>query len=355
MPYNVPTLKQLINSGVLDIEASIDTLLPKFSVERAVNTAFSSAVRDLYDFQSWIVRQIIPTSESEDQTILDIARSEGVVQKLAEAATGNVRFKGSTPLPVNSEMSHSDGRVYLVTSSQEPVNGEVITQVVAQEVGIAGNMALGETLTLISAVPGVESKGISNDISGGANLEPISEVLERLLYRKRNPPMGGAPHDYVAWCREVAGVTRAWCVDRYQGGSTVGYAFVFDNRDDILPTTTDYQNMADYIYRHKDPATNNDVGAPAGIEPVKMHISLLTTNMTIRLIPDTSENRTAVEKSLKGLFKTLSPGDTLLISSVRTAIGSQSDVQDYTLDLNADIPSSSEQLHHLGVISWGEE
>jgi len=41
------------------------------------------------------------------------------------------------------------------------------------------------------------------------------------------------------------------------------------------------------------------------------------------------------------------------LSSVRTAIGSVSGIEDYTLDLNADVPALSNELHTLGVITWG--
>lgn len=352
MPFNVPTLRQLIESGLIDIEASLDEVLPKFGIEQALNSAVSGSVRDLYDYQTWIVRQIIPSTESEDQTIIDAARYEGVIQKLATNAAGPVTFVGDVPIPVDTVMTHSDGRLYRVTLSNAPSGGNVVVEVEAEEAGAAGNLAAGETLTLVSTVPGIQPNGITGDISGGADIEPVSQVLERLLFRKRNPPMGGAVHDYVAWCREVAGVTRAWAIDTYQGGSTVGYAFVFDGRQDILPTVTDKQVMSAYIYRHQDPATGTDVGRPAGIEAVDIALSLKTTDLDINLTPDTTELRASVQTSIDGYFKTLSPGSTLLVSAVRTAIGSVTGVEDYTLDLNADVPAASNELHDLGVITW---
>lgn len=352
MPYNVPTLKQLIASGVVDIEASIDDVLPKLGVEQALNIAVSASVRDLYDFQSWIVRQIIPTSESEEQTIIDIARTEGVIRKVASGSVGPVTFSGTNPIPVDTVMTHQDGRSYRVTSSEEPSNGSVIVEVASEDVGEATNMAAGEVLTLSASVPGVQPAGVSGVLSGGAELEPVDEVLDRLLFRKRNPPMGGAPHDYVAWCREVSGVSRAWCEDAYQGGSTIGYAFVFDAREDILPNVTDQQTMTDYIYRHQDPATGLFVGRPGGIEAIYIPLVLKTTDLAIQLTPDSDENRQAVETNLKGYWRTLSPGSTVMLSKVRTAIGQVDGIDDYDLSLAADITAESNELHELGVISW---
>ncbi|MFW1504105.1 baseplate J/gp47 family protein, partial [Vibrio parahaemolyticus] len=169
-----------------------------------------------------------------------------------------------------------------------------------EEAGAAGNLAQGETLTLVSTVPGVQPNGISDGITGGADVESVSSVLERLLFRKRNPPMGGAVHDYVAWCREVPGVTRAWAEDSYQGPATVGYAFVFDDRIDILPTYQDQVAMTDYIYRHSDPATGADVGRPGGIEAVYIPLQLKTTDLVINISPDTTELRQSVTTSIEG-------------------------------------------------------
>lgn len=353
MPFNVPTLRSLVESGLIDIEASLDTVLPKFGIEQALNAAVSGSIRDLYDYQSWIVRQIIPSSESEDQTIIDTARYEGVIQKLATSAAGSVTFTGNVPIPVDTVMTHSDGRLYRVTLSNAPSGGSVEVQVEAEETGAAGNLLAGTVLTLVSTVPGIQPNGITGDITGGADLEPVSQVLERLLFRKRNPPMGGAVHDYVAWCREVPGVNRAWAVDNYQGPATVGYAFVFDDRPDILPTYQDQVAMADYIYRHPDPATGADVGRPGGIEAVYIPLALKTTDLDITLTPDTAELRQSVMTSVNSYYNTLSPGETLLLAGVRTAIGATVGVNNYLLDLNADVTALSNELHALGAVTWG--
>ncbi|TYF27677.1 phage baseplate protein, partial [Klebsiella pneumoniae] len=66
--FNVPTLRQLIRAGIQDLEIELDQELPIFGVERALNTAFSGALRDVYDYQTWIKNQIIPSEQSADET-----------------------------------------------------------------------------------------------------------------------------------------------------------------------------------------------------------------------------------------------------------------------------------------------
>ncbi|MGC3837245.1 baseplate J/gp47 family protein [Moritella viscosa] len=223
-------------------------------------------------------------------------------------------------------------------------DGTVIVSITAIHAGYAGNLDKDSVLTLVSSVPGVQARGASLGMMGGIDIEPINQLLERLLYRKRNPPQGGAEHDYVAWSREVGGVSRAWCTGAYRGGSTVGIAFVFDERDDILPTPDDITHMLSYIYRHQDPATKVYVGRPAGIEVFIIPLVLKTTSMT---------NRKQVLGNLTSLERSLSPGETLFKNTVGTAIGSVTSVQNYLCNLDDDVLAKDNQIHAFGDIQWG--
>jgi uncharacterized phage protein gp47/JayE len=324
MAFDIPTIKKLIADGKSDIELVLDATLPPLSTEEALNIATAMALRDLYDHQTYISQQITPTVDSDDDTIIELAISEGVIRKQATYAYGPVQFTGTSPIPVDTEVTHTNGNIYVVTSSNSPSGGVVTVEVQAQDAGADGNLDAGETLTLVSTVSGVSPDGVVLDdgIASGTDLETIASLLDRLLYRKRNPFVGGALHDYVAWAREVSGVTRAWAFDSWYGKATVGLAFVYDDRTDILPTSAEIEYMDEYIRRHSDPATGVDIGRPAGIELVTVNLTLKQTPLNIHLIPDTAENRTAVSANLNTLSQTLSPGDTLLLTAIQTAIGS---------------------------------
>ncbi|MDA8488575.1 baseplate J/gp47 family protein [Kluyvera sp. Awk 3] len=355
MPYNVPALSKIISDGEKDIEIELGIQsLPPVGVENAINISVSSQVRDLYDHQSWIVDQIIPSQKSEDQTIIDTATSEGVIRKQASFATGPAVFTSASALPVDTEMQTAASVVYRVTSSGQPVSGVVTVQIQADDAGVAGNLAAGESLTLLSPLPGTGSTGVVDaaGITGGADVEPIAELLDRLLFRKRNPPVGGAVHDYVIWAREMAGVSRAWCFDAWHGGSTVGIAWVYDERADITPTAADRAAMETYLFRHADPATGNYVGKPGGIEVWPVVLALKPVPMSIKLTPDNATTRAAVQSNLTALQKTLSPGQTLSVSALRTSIGTATGVTDYVLSVSADIAASTSELITIGVITW---
>ncbi len=354
MPFNVPTLRQLIKTGEQDIEIELDEKLPPVGVERALNTSFSGAVRDVYDYQSWIADQVVPSPKSDDQTIIDTASTEGVIRKAATYATGKAVFKGSQPIPLNTEMQARNGNGYHVITASAPANGVQTVTIQADDVGASGNLDADAQLTLVSPIPGVESTGVvdGNGLTGGTDIEPISELLDRLLFRKRNPPVGGAVHDYVIWSREMAGVSRAWAWDAWHGPGTVGLAWVYDSRTDITPTAADRAAMNEYLFRHADPATGNFVGKPGGIEVWIISLTLKPIGPAIKLVPDSAETRRATLANLNALQRTLSPGSTLLLSSLRTAIGTATGVTDYTLNINSDITSASGELITIGDVTW---
>lgn len=353
MPFNIPNTRQLIRSGVQDLEIELGQRLPIVGVERALNISFSGALRDLYDYQTWITRQIIPSDKSDEETIVDTARNEGVIRKNADYATGIVVFSGVGDIPNDTEMQSLDGIVFHVTATESNVNNQIKVNVKANDVGVTGNLSEGETLTLISPVPGVNSIGVIYDgISGGADIEPVSELLERLLFRKRNPPVGGALHDYIIWAREMPGVSRAWAWDGWHGAGTVGLAWVYDSRADITPTASDKSEMESHLFKHIDPSTGNSVGKPAGIEVWVVDVILKPVNMEIKLSPDSVATRTSVNSNLLELQKTLSPGQKLTLSSVRTAIGTAINVTDYTLNLSSDIQPLPAELVTIGAITW---
>ncbi|VGB04852.1 Uncharacterized homolog of phage Mu protein gp47 [Klebsiella pneumoniae] len=110
--------------------------------------------------------------------------------------------------------------------------------------------------------------------------------------------------------------------------------------------------MQAYIFRHQDPATGTYVGKPGGIEVWPIPLTLKPVPLTIRVIPDTAAIRSAVTLSLQALFRSVSPGDTLLLSAIRTAIGSSTGVTDYELDLTTNQASENYELLTLGAITW---
>ena len=170
---------------------------------------------------------------------------------------------------------------------------------------------------------GVDAEAIGSEMAGGAEAESDESLRERLLYRLRNPPRGGTATDYVAWAKEVPGVTRAWCFPKEQGVGTVVVRFATDGLTETgIPTEGMVQIVADYIAQAAPVTAATTVLAPVA-KPIAFQIKNLTPNTAVRA---------QIAAELKSLFlREASPGGVVLITHIQQAISSAAGEEDYVL------------------------
>jgi uncharacterized phage protein gp47/JayE len=131
----------------------------------------------------------------------------------AIAASGEITVTGmvNKPVPSGVVFSATSGeRYYLDTSYRLDTNGQAIVTVKAEDPGTQGNLAAGEKLSIISAIPtGVDSEAMvsGHGITGGAD----AEYLVRVLLGLRNANRYGKPGDCAAWALDASPeVSAAW-------------------------------------------------------------------------------------------------------------------------------------------------
>ncbi|QLK44259.1 phage baseplate protein [Vibrio owensii] len=359
MPYSTPTLKQLITQGEGDIDFYLEDSQPRlpFSVERSINFANSAMVKDLYDHQEWISRQIVPNEDSDDEYIVKHATRRGVIRKNASASIGSVSLDvtSGTTVPQGQRFQRGDGVFFKATEETTATTTTLTFSVKAESTGKITNTEAEVELIPVSTIVGATGNAVvgSEGLKGGADIESINDLLYRLQLKMQNPPQGGATFDYEQWALEVPGVTRAWATSGYQGKGTVGLTFVNDNEDDILPNELELHYVEAYCYKHDDPATGVQVGMPAGPELVMYQLRLKQLIPSIRVYPDTDDTRSAVFDSLKNLERrSTSPGGTLLVSDIRQAIKNAAGVRDYICSINVDQTSNDNELITFSGIEW---
>ena len=161
---------------------------------------------------------------------------------MATLAEGEVEVTGNggTAIPVGHRFLYSGGQTYealeltiLLADAATPV------PVRALDPGAAGNLPPG---TIVSMVPlaGIDTGATVVNLDGGTDEENDDDLRVRVLQRIRQPPMGGAAHDYVRWTLAVPGVTRAWCAPLEMGIGTVTVALHV--RRACAPITTDFRS-----------------------------------------------------------------------------------------------------------------
>ena len=176
--------------------------------------------------------------------------------------------------------------------------GSVSVPVAAIVAGKAGNFIAGTPLAAVSGLTGAATFAVdSNGLGGGADLESDDLLRGRVLFRKRNPPQGGAPADYVGWAMEVPGVTRVF-VERLWSGA--GSVRVFPLTDGLtvngIPTAGTITAVQAVMA----------VKAPAGAAVTVTAPTAQAINITVTsLSPNSTAVQTAVVAEIADTFRRL--------------------------------------------------
>ena len=271
------------------------------------------AYRYMRDF---LARQAIPGTSS-GKFLTEWLRTYKMDRKEAAAAAGQAPGTGvnGTVLAEGTLIQSPFGQILRTTADATVVGGVLTVQLIAVQVGAAGNIAAGTELTLVSSVDGIDPTFICSGMSGGADVESDPEALYRLIQRLSRVPRGGSPGDYAGWALALAGITRAWGVRNPAGPTSAGVIIMADNNAPYgLPTGGQQDQVYDYI---TDPRRG---------PPDELFVIIPTAqvvDVTLRLTPDTAANRTDAVAALKDLFFRESvPGGELPHSHLTEAISS---------------------------------
>ncbi|CUI71891.1 baseplate J/gp47 family protein [Achromobacter xylosoxidans] len=349
MPVPRPTLPKLIEQLSSEMESRLPGILPRArrSLAGVLVRVFSGGLDALYKFLERVFKQAWPDQCDEDELPTHGARW-GVLQKTAAPATGLLLIGGENgaSLMAGSVFQRADGVQFTVDVGVTIVGSSATVAVTADEVGQAGNTAVGVQFTLASPVVGINSTAVaSTEISGGAEVERPELFRARILERIRRPPHGGDNDDYVAWAKEVPGVTRAWCTPNGMGAGTVVVRFVRDDDEDPIPDAGEIEAVRAHIEAHR-PVTA-ELFVPLSVaKPVAYVISDLQ--------PDTAEIRAAIVAELKDMHvRDAIPGGTLLVSHMREAISIAAGENDHVLVSPAgNVTCLPGELATFGGVTW---
>lgn len=407
MAFVRPTLSELVDRVQADFLSRLSLVAPivRRGMVYVIARVLAGAAHMLHGHLEYLSKQIFPDLSDEEYLIRQAALF-GITKTPATYANGNVVVTGTngTSIPVDTVLVRSDGSEYLVdsgvviatltawasatayavgdlrtnggniyqcsiagtsagsggpTGTDEAIvdgtvtwryiaggSAAVLAAVTADQAGQDGNCDAGVELSFESPISGADSIAIVDveELVGGTDQETTEALRVRLLERMRDPPHGGTASDYIAWAKEVSGVTRAWCYPMESGPGTVTVRFVRDNDASIFPDAGEVTDVQDYIDEVRPVTADVTVEAPVD-DPIAM---------TIEIYPDTAETRAAVEAELEDyLFRTASPGVTTLLSQLELAVGTAEGVTDFDITVPAaDVVHATGYLATLGTITW---
>lgn len=344
MPFDTPTLPALISRALADLGSNA----LRHSDAQVLARSQAGTAFGLYGYLNWIAEQILP--DSADEETLERIASLRLQQprKAAKAAAGTASFiaAAGAVLDVDTVLQASDGRTYKITTSKTTAAGSNTATLEAVDAGVLGNAEAGMTLSLVQPVEGIASTFTveAPGLLGGTAAESVESLRSRVIRSYRVIPHGGNKDDYETWALECPGVTRAWCVRNYMGPGTVAVFFMRDEDANPVPDAARREEVRAYIEPLR-PVTA-ELYTPA-LDPVPVVYQ-------VRLTPDTSTVRTAVEAQLADLHnREADLGEGLLISHMREAVSGARGEWDHQLIWpTADLTAAPNQLLTYGGCTW---
>jgi uncharacterized phage protein gp47/JayE len=253
----------------------------------------------------WIYRQIF-ASTADASNLERHAYEYGLARRPASRAVGYIVGTGTPDTVYPAGIGFLSGTDLYRTASDAlaSANGDVIMLVASEKTGAAMNRDAGATLNLVDAAlqPSLGGQAVvdSRGLGGGADVETDDALRARVLDRKRRPPQGGAYSDYEQFALTVPGVKKAWAWAFADGPGTVGVWFLFDGREDFIPTPADVLVVREAIEALRLIRARLFVSAPI---PAPLDITITG------LSDDTQATRDAIEASLKAmLYERAKPG-----------------------------------------------
>ena len=362
MALTRPTLTALIERIVADFKTSFGaTYIALRSFLMVFARVIGGSIHLLYGYLANIVDELFVMTAST--VYLERIGSEyGILRKAAVATTGTTTITGTPAkvIPANTELQSANENSY-VTDSEVTIEagGTVDADVTASVAGIDSNETAAAVLTFVTPIAGVNTSTIvdGNGLTGGTDEETDENYRSRILSRKRFAPQGGCGEDYISWAKEIAGVTRAWIYEQYQGRGTLALFFMRDDDTDPFPGTDDIATVRTHIISHED-SRGVDVGCPVTanpglfvMAPIKKEI-----NMSISIYPNTVTVQTQIEAELEDLFyRESGPGETVYLSEVNEAISLAKDEEHHNVTVPAsDIVCAYNEVAILGTVSWSD-
>lgn len=288
----------------------------------------AAQVHDLHGHIRYRGRQL--HADTAELEMLERHASEvGIFRKAATAGSGAVTFTGEngTEVPAGTRLQSTaaPGVVFKTAALVTIAAGEAIAAIVATTPGAKTNLAAATGMSLVVPIAGVDpSATITVDgMSGGVDEETDSSLLERYLFRKRNPPRGGKPSDYIVWMRGVPGVARAWVpqIPEPQRGHVTGRFVIEQDAGGPIPTEAQRLAVQERVEGHVNEVTGQWDGKPAGVEFHAVIVTPRVVDFTVKLDSPTAAVIAAAETAVRSqLLLDAAPGGTIRYSRLSDAV-----------------------------------
>ncbi|MGE0768956.1 MAG: baseplate J/gp47 family protein [Hyphomicrobiaceae bacterium] len=361
MPWPIPALRSRrlqVRDDIAQHLPGADASQPN-SVLRVVGDTQAALTHDNDQHLAWLARMMMPdTAEGEyAERWASIWLPEG--RKPAIAASGQVTVAGDVGAVVQTGAELVTTAID-ATGARREIRYEVVAGVTlagssgvvdvwALTPGAVGNLDEGAQLSFSNVPDGIDGQATvaAPGLAGGADIEPIVDLIARYIARIQQPPHGGAAHDYVAWALEVPGVTRAWAA-REMGAGTITVRFMMDEvraSGGGFPEAEDVALVQAYI----DALRPVTVAECYVLAPIAQALDLTIDD----LVGDTPAVRANIALEIAEILRAkASPGQIIYASWIREAISAATGEDHHDIALANTTPASLGHLIVLGDVTY---
>jgi uncharacterized phage protein gp47/JayE len=301
----------------------------------------------------FLSKQIFPdTAEGE---YLREHWSSRTVPLYAVAASGEIRVTGLAGKPIPSGLlfaAASGERYYLENAARLDAGGQAVITVKAENPGQQGNLAVGEKLSIISAIPaGIDSEAVvsGGGITGGSDAETDEEYLARVLAALRNPSRYGKKNDFALWARDAsAEVSAAWEFRNFGVFGAVLVQVIKGNQMNGVYPVDNLAEVRNYINENAPPVLF-EVRTP-DIIPINPSASLLPQE-------DSQANRELAETRMRAYMQLAAkPGAQITAGALRLAVIDGVTITNITVKLGGSTVGIATttilEYPYIGEVTW---
>jgi len=221
MALNIPTTQEIIDQNIASYEAKLNQTSPVIdkAFMKVLATIEGMGFTTLYKLAVERAKQNLVITATKDD--LDKLGDEyGVKRKPAEAAKIEAELPGTngTIIQSGTEFTSDSTGLRYTSDTTETIAGGIATLILTCiETGTAGNINNGETLSIVSQIPGADTtatvtKGADDpDVPNlGIDRELDQSYSRRISLEIQTVGGGGNGVDYRTWAEETPGCFRAF-------------------------------------------------------------------------------------------------------------------------------------------------
>ena len=255
-------------------------------------SANSKEFEKAYAEMSLIIEASFPQTSWGDW-LTKKAEEHGIIRQEATSSSVILTVTGQAGAIIKEGALFStiDGKNFITIEDKKiNSNGSIDIRAVSQDIGIKCNVDIGTITKIPVSIYGVSGVTNKNKAYDGFDEETDSELLERLLFKVRQPATSGNPYHYVQWATEVTGVGSVRVVRLWNGNGTVK-VIITDANNNIASS-----DLIQKVKKHIDEQA--PIGATVtvvSLEPVKINIQLKVTSGTA--------NTEAIKIAINNYFK----------------------------------------------------